>query len=112
MQVPGCQLLSMSWVMLWFYGCCFAKVLFWGQVSTQQGSLRTPEQLAVSSSVAGWTCSSTDSDFKFPVMGSCQENEAAGLSRGACSAAVAVGGNCCSPWSSVTLTLAAGPASL
>lgn len=47
MRVPGCQLLSMSWFMLWFYGCCFAKVLFWGQVSTQQGSLRSPEQLAV-----------------------------------------------------------------
>lgn len=40
-------LLSVSWFGLWLFGCCFAKVLFWGQVSARQGSLLSSEQLAV-----------------------------------------------------------------
>lgn len=47
MQAPEGWLLSMSCFTLWFYGCCFAKVPFWGRVSARQGSLRSPEQLVV-----------------------------------------------------------------
>lgn len=99
----GARLLCVSWFVLWFYGLCFGKVLLWGWVGTRRAVCAPQNSWQL---CGGWLCSPTN-------LGSCQEKEAAGSSRGAHSAELRESllpqG---SRRSSVTLTLVAGPASL